>query len=171
VLKTSGIDFDVTYHRPVGDGTLSMRLYANYLLNYGGEFDGGIYNLAGFGAPANQPIAYPHLRGELSVDYKYQAADIFVTEQYVGGYSLNAPGPNNVYLNPNVGAIWYTNLTLTYTLPVPQGKVDAFFTVNNLFDQQPPLIPGAIPGENLPTIISLYDTVGRSFTVGARFKF
>jgi outer membrane receptor protein involved in Fe transport len=175
-LKTNGIDFDVTYHRHVGDGDLSTRLYANYLLSFFTEFDGGVYDLAGYASPANQPIAYPRLRGELSVDYRYHAWDFFVNEQYIGSYSLNVPLPagvvnTNVYENPNVGAEWYTNLTVSYTLPIKNAKVDTFLTVNNLFDQDPPLIPGAIPGENLPTIISLYDTVGRSFTMGVRFKF
>lgn len=46
-----------------------------------------------------------------------------------------------------------------------------FMTVNNLFDNQPPIIAGSAPGSRYPTISSLYDIFGRSFTVGAKLKF
>ncbi|MFV3076345.1 hypothetical protein [Niveispirillum fermenti] len=50
-------------------------------------------------------------------------------------------------------------------------ETELFLTVNNLLDRDPPLIPGTIPGLNLPTIISLYDTVGRAYTFGVRARF
>ena len=44
-------------------------------------------------------------------------------------------------------------------------------TINNLCDRDPPFIPSTTVGNNLPTNLSLYDTVGRAFTAGVRFKF
>ena len=65
----------------------------------------------------------------------------------------------------------YTNLTLDYGTPFSGMEGHVYFTVNNLFDKQPPIIPGTVPGVNIPTVISLYDTVGRAFTVGVRARF
>ena len=65
----------------------------------------------------------------------------------------------------------YTDMTLRYTIPRGDGKIEIFGTVNNLFNKQPPIIPGITAGVNLPTNISVYDVVGRAFTAGVRFKF
>jgi outer membrane receptor protein involved in Fe transport len=52
------------------------------------------------------------------------------------------------------------------------GDVRVFVTVNNLFDQKPPLIVAAgTPGGFYPTSRDIYDIVGRYITVGARAKF
>ena len=51
------------------------------------------------------------------------------------------------------------------------GYFEVFGTVNNLFDTDPPIIPGITPGVNLATNISTYDMIGRAFTAGVRFKF
>jgi iron complex outermembrane receptor protein len=52
------------------------------------------------------------------------------------------------------------------------GGITPFFTINNLFDKKPPLIPAlANPGVDYPTTLALYDVVGRAFTAGVRFKF
>jgi len=57
------------------------------------------------------------------------------------------------------------------TIPQGDGNIELFGNVNNLFDKKPPLIPGTVPGVNLPTNIAVYDFVGRAFTAGVRFKF
>ena len=90
---------------------------------------------------------------------------------------LDIPGalPNGAqvqFVNPNVGAVFYTDLTLRGKVDVGTGKsFEPFLTINNLFDKNPPLIPGTTPGVNLPTNIAVYDIVGRMFTAGVRFKF
>ena len=84
---------------------------------------------------------------------------------------LGIPGGLENGLGQTIGAVGYTDMTLSYRLPVANGHVEFFGTVNNLFDKDPPLIPGTIPGVNIATNFALYDTVGRAFTGGIRFKF
>ena len=75
-------------------------------------------------------------------------------------------------MNPNVGAVFYTDLTLRGKINIGEGrKLEPFLTINNLLDRAPPLIPGTVPGVNLPTNIAVYDFVGRAYTAGVRFKF
>ena len=169
-LLTEGWDFDVSYKSLVGPGNLTARLYANYLQRFVNPVLGsGDSNLAGYAV--TQTAAYPHIRSTLNVDYRLGAFDIFAAEQFIGPMNQNAPIQNNIHLDPGVPAVWYTNLTLDYALPVERVDGHVFFTVNNLFDKQFPIIPGAIPGLNVPTALVLYDTVGRAFTLGVRVKF
>ncbi|WP_169805592.1 TonB-dependent receptor plug domain-containing protein [Novosphingobium rosa] len=171
-LQTSGIDFDATYNTNIGKGRLTTRLYANWLDKYLTQQSlvAPIYDQAGYGS--NSPTGLPHWRGTLSVNYATGPVNVFVSEQYIGGVKVGQPDqPNQNFGGARTPAVWYTDLTISGRIEAMGGTVEPFFTVNNLFDRNPPLVPGTIPGVNLPTIISLYDTVGRAFTAGVRFKF
>jgi outer membrane receptor protein involved in Fe transport len=173
-LLTEGWDFDASYKRSVGPGNLTARMYANYLERYVNPAlavtaTGAPVDLAGY--VASQTLAYPHIRSTLNLDYKISAFDIFLSEQFIGPLNQNAPRANNIHVVPGVASVFYTNLTLDYGTEFQGADAHVFFTVNNLTDKQFPIIPGTIPGLNVPTVISLYDTVGRAFTLGVRVKF
>ncbi|WP_417766107.1 hypothetical protein, partial [Spongiibacter tropicus] len=51
------------------------------------------------------------------------------------------------------------------------GEMELFGTINNLFDNEAPIIPATTPGATYPTLIGTYDYVGRAFTVGMRYTF
>ena len=179
-LKTSGLDFDASYRTKVGaNGNLALRLYANYLLRFNTQQFTGAPTLhyAGVSVVASNPAAYPRLRANLSVDYETERFGVTIGEQMIGKMRLDIPGalPNGArvqFVNPNVGEVFYTDLTLRAKIDVGAGrKFEPFLTINNLFDRNPPLIPGTVPGVNLPTNIAVYDIVGRTFTAGVRFKF
>ena len=129
---------------------------------------------AGANVVGSNPVSYPRWRGSLSVDFNSGPFGVAISEQYVGkmGRFLNAAAPLlSNFVNPGVKAFVYTDLTLTYTVPQGEGKFEFFTTINNLFDKNPPIIPGLTPGVNLPTNISTYDVIGRSVTAGVRVKF
>lgn len=177
-LKTAGIDFDASYRSAVGNGFLGIRLYANYLDKFDTQqFTGApVLHYAGVSVVTSNPAAYPRLRGSLTVDYQNGPFAITVSEQMIGKMRLDIPGnlPNGArvnFTNPNVPAVFYTDLTLRAKVPGHGGNLELFTTINNLFDRQPPLIPGTTPGVNIPTNISVYDIVGRAYTAGVRFKF
>ena len=46
-----------------------------------------------------------------------------------------------------------------------------FFTVNNIFDRDPPLAPNGVLSTFTPTNPALYDVVGRQFTAGVDVSF
>jgi outer membrane receptor protein involved in Fe transport len=173
-INTSGIDFDLSYRT----GPFSARLYLNYLAEFKTQLNNGqpVIDWAGGNVVGSNPIAYPRLRGNLSLDYSKGRFGVTLTEQMIGsmGRFINAvnplPGASN-FAGGKVGAVFYTDLTLRYKLPVMNDGVEAFFTANNLFDKKPPLIPGVTPGVNLPTNIGVYDVIGMAFTAGVRFKF
>lgn len=179
-LKTAGIDFDASYRTRVGNsGNLSLRLYANYLDKFDTQQFTGAPTLhyAGVNVVSSNPAGYPRLRGSLTVDYENDKFGVTLSEQMIGSMRLDIPGalPNGArvnFVNPNVGAVFYTDLTLRGKINIGEGrKLEPFLTINNLLDRAPPLIPGTVPGVNLPTNIAVYDFVGRAYTAGVRFKF
>lgn len=175
-LETKGVDIDASYRTNLGSGSIAFRLYANYLDSFKTQQSATAIVLenAGRGTNANQPIARPKWRGTFNVTYENNGFGLFISEQYIGKFDLGYPaatGQNQVFADPRIKPVWYTDATISYKIPAYQGNMEMFVTVNNLFDKDPPLIPGTIPGLNLPTIISVYDTVGRAFTFGTRFRF
>lgn len=175
-LRTSGWDIDMSYRTGIGeDGSLGLRLYANYLSKFDTQLFAGqpTIRYAGRNVVGSNPVAYPRWRGTFSIDYSNGPFGITLSEQYIGKMThLNAASPTlSNFVDNKVGAVMYTDLTVRWTVPRGDGNFEFFTTVNNLFDKNPPLIPATTPGVNLPTNISTYDVIGRAFTAGVRFKF
>jgi iron complex outermembrane receptor protein len=174
-LKTAGFDIDASYRTELGNGRLGIRLYANYLDRFDSQQYAGapVAHYAGVSVVTSNPAGYPRWRGNLSVDYSNGPIGVTVTEQYIGKMRLDIPGGALpiVFKNPHVSPVFYTDLSLRYTIPDFGGNMELFGTVNNLFDKQPPIIPGTVPGVNIATNIAIYDFIGRAYTAGVRFKF
>mgnify|MGYP002140870801 CR=1 FL=1 len=100
-----------------------------------------------------------------------------IAEQMIGSMRLDIPGAlaggaRVNFVDNSVGKVFYTDLSLRAKVNIGEGrKFEPFVTINNLFDKDPPLIPGTVPGVNMPTNIAVYDIVGRAFTAGVRVKF
>ena len=77
-----------------------------------------------------------------------------------------------VDLRPKIPAYSYTDVSVSYEVETGSGSVTPFFTVENLFDKQPPIVGtiASVPGLFFPSAGG-YDIVGRYFTVGARARF
>jgi outer membrane receptor protein involved in Fe transport len=75
---------------------------------------------------------------------------------------------------PNtVAPFFHTCLTSNYSFEAfGDAKLQAFVTVNNLLDKQPPERLGTLVGIGVvPPNYSLYDAIGQTFTAGVRFRF
>jgi outer membrane receptor protein involved in Fe transport len=51
-----------------------------------------------------------------------------------------------------------------------QHRSEVFLTINNLFDKDPARIPTFFSYGTLATNAQIYDTIGRTYTAGFRFK-
>lgn len=175
-LNTAGWDFDMSYRTEVGEtGALAVRLYANYLSQFTTQQFAGqpLIKYAGRNGVGSNPVAYPRWRGTFSLDYSQGPFGITWSQQYIGKMThlnIAAPALSN-FVDASVGAVTYTDLSLRWNVEAGNGNLEFFTTVNNLFDKNPPIIPGTVAGVNLPTNISTYDVIGRAFTGGVRFKF
>jgi len=171
---TSGIDIEASYRTDVGPGALALRGLATY-----------VETLKTFNPGAN-PIelagqtggggGVPHWVANFDLNYEVGGFAIFAQERYIGPGALDktllaatlAPDSNRVESR------FYTDLTLSQEIETSGQTVEVFFTVNNLFDEAPPLAPsfffvfGASNGGTNP---SLFDLIGRQYTVGVRGRF
>ncbi|ANI76508.1 MULTISPECIES: TonB-dependent receptor domain-containing protein [Sphingobium] len=174
-LKTSGIDIDASYRTALGNGALGLRLYLNYLQKFDAQQYAAapIAHYAGVNVVSSNPAGFPRWRGNLSIDYTNGPFGVTIAEQYIHKMRLDIPGgPLPIqFIDDHVKAVWYTDLAVRFTIPHGDGNFELFGNVNNLFDKKPPLIPGTVPGVNLPTNIAVYDFIGRAFTAGVRFRF
>ncbi|HEY8254889.1 MAG TPA: hypothetical protein VIG39_09635, partial [Rhizomicrobium sp.] len=77
---------------------------------------------------------------------------------------------NGSGLYPNqVGSVWYTDTTISYDL-LPDRGLSAFFSINNLFDRDPPPTPSFLISGSSYSNRTLYDLIGRQYTLGLRYR-
>src|SRR5690606_8318606 len=99
---------------------------------------------------------------------------LYVQERYISDGALDktlrptmlAPEDNRV------SSVAYTDATATFRFEVGAANLETFFSVSNLFDRDPPFAPGAffVFGTS-STNTSLYDVVGRAYSLGVRMQF
>jgi hypothetical protein len=72
----------------------------------------------------------------------------------------------------HVPAVTYFDLRLSYDIPVGSSMVQLYGVVNNIFYKAPPLAPSFVGLSSAPiqTNTSLYDVLGRRFTVGLKLQ-
>ena len=193
LTRTEGIDFDASYRTPIGDGSLSLRAVVNHLMKLQTRVTGaattteaagrvGALIPSGSGGGAKWS-------GTFSANLEQGPFSLFVQERYIGGgvidhtvdadgnplpakAEFNANATGNGLLPNRIGAVWYTDATLTAKIDDERlGEAEVFFTVNNLFDRDPPVIPTYFFYGTIATNYQVYDVIGRTFTIGTRLRF
>lgn len=165
-LRVSGIDFDASYRTEVGSGDLTLRGIASYLIDYQTVAPGQLtIQEAGTGVR-------PHLNASLNLSYKIGGTTVSIQERMVGKVHRVTP-PVTIDDN-NIPATFYTNLGIRQAIPLASGdQVELFANINNLFNQKP-----RISNTNSLSVgvasqfnASIYDVIGRYYTVGIRGRF
>lgn len=168
-LRTKGFDFETSYRTPEDwlgiDGRFTFRALGSYVLNFKTQQSASDPVIESAGFTLN---AIPKFRGTVSANYDQGPFSIYSQVRIIGG--LNT-GPNQIFEVKSLPAVAYTDLTVSYDWDVMGGEVETFLSVTNLLDKSPPIFPSGVPGLFYPTIMSLYDVVGQSFTAGARIRF
>jgi iron complex outermembrane recepter protein len=166
-LKTSGVDFELSYLTPVPFGNLHLRSIASFVDTFITEVPGApSINYAGeVGRSPN-----PRWSGNVNATYEAGHFQGFLQERVIGPGKLDVTKTTGVTIdNNNVEAIYYTDMTLGYVMG-EKANYQAFLTINNLFNRDPPITPvGSLIF--FPNNTSLYDVVGRYFTIGIKGKF
>ncbi|HEV7632964.1 MAG TPA: TonB-dependent receptor plug domain-containing protein [Steroidobacteraceae bacterium] len=164
--KTNGVDFEVGYRTPVGVGDLNVRMIANYVDKLTSQ------NIGAAETDAAGSLGNPHWQANLIAQYRVGQASVFLQERYVAGTALD----NTLLasqLDPSlnrVNRVFYTDVTFNYGDPE---KVQGFLTVNNAFDKAPPSAPSNyfVYGTAGGGTSTFYDLVGRTYTLGLKYKF
>jgi outer membrane receptor protein involved in Fe transport len=176
-----GIDFEAQYSMPLFGGNLDLRGFATYSTDltlydvsartqYSGTIE---YVFNGLGGT-------PNWVGTLNTTYTYKKAMVSLQTRYIGGAKINTQfiGPDDPNYSPSLSNsvnINYVKTRLYFTLSGTYDvikedsgrKLQVFGVVENLLDKDPPWQIGSGAGTNG----QFYDTLGRTFKLGARFTF
>ena len=179
-IQTSGIDLTLNYTQPIQNyGSLGFSLIGTWLDTFTVEQIPGLgtYDCAGlYGNTCGTPL--PDWRHKFGVTWNTPWSwNAFLAWRYFSKVNIDSsssnPQLNAPYnaINGSLGAQNYIDLAFqwnaTKNLTIRAG-------VNNVFDQDPPIIDSAIAGPpfgNGNTYPQVYDTLGRNFFVNLTAKF
>lgn len=174
-ITVSGIDYEISYRTEFAGGlfgdfsSFDIRLIGGHLLDYSIISQPGVPVQLSDNSGNNSKN-----RVNLNLNYEDGPIGISTQTRYIGPRK-KTQDPTRFYADGftnDIPSRFYTDATLSYTFERFAGEFETYFTITNLFDQDPPLIPGAgQPGQAFPTNISVYDVFGRAYTAGLRFSF
>lgn len=169
-VAAEGIDYEASYRTRLDrisgslPGAFDLRLLVSQRLQ-------DITNLPGdTPVPTLGTYLSPRWKGLLTTTYAVGRSQTTITARYYGsGKVTNQPQNSSTGLpdaDNHVPAVWYFDLNENFDVSLGGRKVTAFAGVENLFDRDPPLVPGG----NAFGSSSNYDLIGRTYRLGFRFK-
>ncbi|WP_109806217.1 TonB-dependent receptor domain-containing protein [Sphingosinithalassobacter portus] len=166
-----GFDIEAVYGFDLGAGRVSIRGLATHVSELTVTSDGVTTDFAGtVGSTGTMGPAggIPKWRGTLSVDYGSEAFGVGALVRYVDGGKLNVSYVEGVDIADNsVPSRTYVDLNGRVRLT---GAIEIYGTIDNLLNTAPPLTPNAITAPSYASSV-FYDRIGRTYTIGARFRF
>jgi outer membrane receptor protein involved in Fe transport len=185
-----GIDFEASYRRPLFGGDVSLRLLASrYLKNYA---DNGInaptdnvgtnsQNITAATASGSGATSLPKWRWYASIGWDRDPvaitliargfSDGFYNPAYVECTSAcpTSTAANMTIDNNRIAGATYFDANATVKL---FGDIEAFLAVDNILNKDPVQVaPGPVfAGAPISVNPALYDTLGRTFRFGFRFR-
>ena len=189
-LTTRGVDFELNYRHALPNGSISFKGLATYVDRLETSFTatGSKVDLAGQTGNSNFGAGpgVPHFQATTYLTWTSNAGtSITIQNRFIGkgrydvlqigpdqaGYEAAFNSAEGYALTSNDNSVpsrLYTNLSLSQSVPAfGNGSMNLYLVINNLFDKDPPIAPGASSATNG----ILFDQIGRSFTIGARFKY
>jgi hypothetical protein len=182
-LKVTGVDVELNYrstlnkmHIPL-PGSLDVRAFVSYLGRLETIDSIGTSDQRA-GVNGGESTGTPRMRSTLGMTYRDGGFSAFVQERFISAgiydnkYVEGGNAANSIESN-HVDGARYTDLTFTYRLKQGgRGYVETYFTVNNLFDRDPPVAPSRAGVVSvIATNPTLYDVIGRFFSLGVRARF
>ena len=162
-----GVDFELSYRTRLDDvgipGTLGFRGLVNYVDSL--TVDNGVIVTEGAGYAGSQAtFLTPKWRANTALVYESPAMGADLRMRWINKAKFV---PNTVLANVggnDIDAHAYFDLGLRGYVPFGDGdgKLTIYGSIQNLFDQKPPI--GAVSSP-------YYDLIGRSFTFGASVRF
>ncbi|WP_018277281.1 TonB-dependent receptor [Teredinibacter turnerae] len=176
-ISTSGIDvaIDLDYDLQTAfsvPGAISWNLAYTNLNKY------KVVNVKGE-APDNERGEIGNAKNKFVSTMRYKLEDLTVQWQmrYIGKSRIedkNFDAEDCAELECYTDAITYSDLQVRYTLrDIMSGKIELFAGVENMFDQDPPIISSGLADSDTgtETAAGVYDAIGRSFYAGFKAKF
>lgn len=168
-LETAGLDLQVFYARPLGDGQLSTSLSLNYLdrfRTYTFQARPDLYRLwEGF-------LGFPRYKGVAQVNYSIRGIRLGWQGRYQASQSLidESPGLSRELAYPNqTGARFYHDLSASYEFGLASGiDATASLGVTNLTDEKLPRMEST---QAISATAGGFDQFGPVVRLGLQFNF
>jgi iron complex outermembrane recepter protein len=160
-VQRAGYDFALSWRVPLDiPGTLNVGLNGTYM-SHDRENAGN-----GFIERAGQSTIAPRVVASGAVGYSLGKVFALAQIRHISSGRFDNAYVEGVNINDNsVAGATYLNLSgacgITRDLQI-------FGVVNNALDRDPPIAPASF---NLPTTAIYFDTVGRSYRLGMRYRF
>jgi iron complex outermembrane recepter protein len=168
-----GIDFEIGYNRSVNwfasrDESFSVRVL-------GGKLEHRTNTVAG-SVPAEfaGALGFPELTANATVSYRVGPWSVQLQQRYIDEVLLNRTWVEGIHIDDNtIQSKSWTNLVLAYQQEMRAGAMWRLsFNVQNLFDDDPPIIPATGGGRFGAQITSnTYDVWGRRYQLGFSMDF
>ncbi len=165
-VKTAGYDIEARYATELFGNPLQFSLLSSYLTQQYTQARGGAVD-SRLGGENN-----PKLRVNLSATYEYENWRLFVQERFIGKKLVDARRVEGVFVDDNtVDPAFYTDITVTYKFEAFGSESEAYLSVNNVTNQEPPKDVGPPSSFIQPGNRTTYDWLGRYFNLGLRFRY
>jgi iron complex outermembrane recepter protein len=178
-LETRGFDLELSYRTDLGNlGQLTFRalisrldkMYVDTSLSaheYAGEVAG---QSSPFGAT---PAYFPKTRGTASISYGNGGLNAGLGVRYIGPGVIDNTFPSATLNRPEVSSVTYLDGTMSYQFEQLSGSPQIYFAVDNLLNEDPPVVSnlGTLTFLSSGTSVGFYDGIGRAYRAGFRLKF
>ncbi len=178
----SGIDLEVSYSTDVewfggGDEYFSIRSFISHLRERS-ETSGDAPTIdragqTGIESSTFQAYALPDYKFTTQLNYQYGNFDVFLQGRYISsGTNENSPGAGFEMVDSSVDTAFYTDLNLSYSREVGGANWQVFANIANLLDEDPPVSAAydVFLARTAQANTTLFDVLGRRFTLGIRVK-
>ena len=170
-LETRGLDFELFYRMPLDiissswRGNLTLGTVGTYVDELVTVSNGVSVDTAGQLTGTNPT---PKWRSAMTASYENGALLLRLLANYIGkGKYDNTYGPLDISKN-EYGGVLYLDASAQYDFT---DNLQVYAKIENLLDKDPPLLAeGTITRAGAANASSFYDPIGRSFGLGARFK-
>jgi outer membrane receptor protein involved in Fe transport len=186
-VAVEGYDAELDYLREVtwlggAPEQVSLRLIGSYLQTNSIGQDTGNSAGAGLGAlgatnysgQVGNGFSVPRFQAVAHMAYSRGPLRAVIEERFIGEGKVDHAWVSGRDIDDNVvGSAAYTDFDLSYTYERAQsGDVTVFGHITNAFDRAPPIVPGFSDFNGASQYNqSVYDVLGRRFTLGARMRF
>lgn len=167
-VETAGIDFEASYSRRVGPGTLGSRLLVNWVEKLTVGTEGGEIDYVG--DLATDYSGQPEWKANFDLTYDLERVRLGLFFRYIGGGKFRSFYVDDVDLpaeQNHIDGRLYTNISAAYSLT---DSIEIYGKIDNLFNVDPPIAPNFIVQ---PTIANsqMFDKIGRFYVGGIRVRF
>jgi outer membrane receptor protein involved in Fe transport len=180
-----GVDVEFDYTTDIaligGDEQLSSRVFLSWLLDRSDTGATGVVTrfdgLTGIAPDTGALGLFPGFKATGNINYDNGPFSMFLQGRYIGGgknawlIGTSNASPGNIADN-SVPAVFYLDTRLSYEIPVAGHSVEVWGSITNLLDTDPPKTGtfSTFTGAATQYNASIFDVLGRRFTLGVRFR-